>query len=313
VDEEHARDATRRLERELAASGLELVSEVVNPETEIYAFVARNATAAFLSFRGSATVRNVMTDLDFTDDAVATAELVSTCGRPGRGCGLSDGVQLHQGFCKAYLSVRQELLGVLDSLPAGLDLHVTGHSMGGALAMLASLDIRAREPAEDARRHRTYTYAAPRLGCISFAALFDRAFPAPADHWALQAPSDAVPHLPFAAWGFKHPHGVLKLAERAPDDSPSASLSADRGDSVRFLRPREGKPANWASCHDISVYSDYLRAMIEGAPSTVGDAAIASTAGEVEAVAVGAYRIDADFDANLGDLARSGAPVHAFA
>jgi len=224
------------------------------------------------------------------------------------GAGLTHGMQLHGGFAKAYLSVRDQLLAVVEQ-HADLDLHITGHSMGGALAMLASLDIRSCAAADDARQYRTYTYAAPRVGGAAFAALFDRAFPAPADHWALQAPSDAVPHLPFAAWGFQHPHGVLKLAERAPTDGspPTVSLSADRGDLVQFLRPREGKPENWATCHDITVYSDYLRAMIDGAPTTIGVAAASRAASEEAAAGNGVYR-----DPEAGIPMERG-PLHAFA
>ena len=159
--------------------------------------------------------------------------------------------------------------------------------MGGALAQLASLDIKRREPAAgdvccwgcevahlDAaggllrrpRVHRTYTFAAPRVGDANFAALFDRTFALAEDHWALQAPSDAVPHLPFKAWGFEHPRGVLKLAEPTPGDAASRSaiqMATDRGDSVDFLRPLEGKPLSWASCHDITEYSAHLRSMLE--------------------------------------------------
>ena len=116
--------------------------------------------------------------------------------------------------------------------------------------------------------HRTYTFAAPRVGDARFAALYSQSFKLPTDFWALQVENDAVPHLPFAAWGFQHPEGVVRLTD-APvataDASPSGiQRSRDHGDSVHYLRPREGDVVQWAACHDIEEYLKRLRAATAG-------------------------------------------------
>jgi len=70
------------------------------------------------------------------------------------------------------------------------------------------------------------------------------------DHWALQAASDAVPHLPFHAWGFRHPEGVLKLG----DGAAAVERSGDVGDDPVHVRPKDGNLLNWALAHDMEYY-----------------------------------------------------------
>lgn len=132
-----------------------------------------------------------------------------------------------------------------------LKLFVTGHSMGGAIGQLAAWEIAQRLRNGEPRNrciHRTYTFAAPRLGNVAFARHFDHTFPRAADHWALQAAADAVPHLPFAAWGFHHPDGVLKLG------AMRVQRSGDMGDHPRFLKPKDGNVKNWVASHDMKAY-----------------------------------------------------------
>ena len=123
--------------------------------------------------------------------------------------------------------------------------------MGGAMAMLAALDLAHHKP--HLRPVSTYPFAAPRVGDASFAAAFEASFSEASAHWALQAENDAVPHLPFAAWGFSHPEGVTNL------DGAGLARTADPGDSVETLRPAMGKPEHWATCHDIELYVSKLR------------------------------------------------------
>ena len=93
--------------------------------------------------------------------------------------------------------------------------------------------------------------------------------------WALCAPNDAIPHLPFRSWGFRHPAGSLLLAPSAP---ATARRDSDPGDSVEFLRPREGELWNWVTCHDLNEYVQLLERLPAnyGAPpppATAADAA----------------------------------------
>jgi len=187
----------------------------------------------------------VLTDLDYKDeDGLGVVRAWRKAGM-----NLPERIQFHKGFLQAYLALREQLLEVIDELHAAdphtdapSKIHVTGHSMGGAMAMVAALEIahlrRCRgyhiKPREG-EGVSTCTFAAPRIGDNTFAELFARTFPRERDHWALQVDSDAVPHLPFAAWGFRHPKGIAILRENGSDGAPNAASvpSGGSGDSVR--------------------------------------------------------------------------------
>ena len=291
---------------------LRLVAEVRSAATDTYAVVARNGTHLFVAFRGSCSTRNVISDLAYDDDAATTAAFAAECNLPTPP---GQELLLHRGFVEAYRSLRPQLHLVLEAelekelevdlekesvvLAAtegggegvdeggegggeggGLGLVLTGHSMGGAMAMLAALDFAHTQPR--LRPVSTYTFAAPRVGDSRFARLFSATFPRAKHHWALQVASDAVPHLPFRAWGFEHPEGVAVLADDEGDTcgdggssgggEPCLRRTGDPGDSVAGMRPREGNAANWATCHDLRWYMSRLH-------SALGDGALAGQGG----------------------------------
>lgn len=280
-------EATNLLTRDLQTLGYQLVSEVRGQGGEVYAYVARNTEHSALSvvFRGSCTLKNVITDIDYKDSDHKAAEALGqeTSMR------LPKGMNLHRGFVESYLALRRDLIDVITSsqLEQGappLKVQITGHSLGGAMAMLCALDVDnlRKDGRVPCGRIQTTTFAAPRVGDAAFASLFERVFPHPSDFVALQAPSDAVPHLPFAAWGFRHPTGTLEILPEAVlcDNQPTASAaesaachlrcssvvrrSEDPGDSIDALRPKDGRPVNWATSHDIQEYLGHLHQLLAG-------------------------------------------------
>ena len=154
---------------------LTLVAEVSNAATDTYAVVARNGSHLFVAFRGSCSTRNVISDLTYDDDAATTAAFAAECNLPTPP---GQELLLHRGFVEAYRGLRPALHAVLAAeLEAelategasevateiatevaegggesvgqgggGLGLVLTGHSMGGAMAMLAALDFAHTQP-----------------------------------------------------------------------------------------------------------------------------------------------------------------------
>ena len=54
------------------------------------------------------------------------------------------GCQVHQGFHKAYMSIQEGFLANVEALRAkyrSAPVVITGHSLGGAIAVLAALDL----------------------------------------------------------------------------------------------------------------------------------------------------------------------------
>ena len=132
------------------------------------------------------------------------------------------------------------------------------------------------------------------MGDAAFAELFSTTFPRESDYWALQTANDAVPHLPFMSWGFRHPAGVILIAEQAhaPDGAPpSASrIVTDPGDSIEQLRPRAGNIENWVTCHDMNEYTDLLKKLkaakeghVDGDDAVPEVAAVGQTGGADDA------------------------------
>lgn len=81
-----------------------------------------------LSFRGSRTLSNWIANLN-------TALIASS---------LCSGCEVHQGFWDDYQTVASTLKSKIDSAQKqypGYALVITGHSLGGALAMLCGTDL----------------------------------------------------------------------------------------------------------------------------------------------------------------------------
>jgi hypothetical protein len=161
--------------------------------TDTEVIVARNVDTDDLvvSFRGTEfdNPLDVLTDLNATP-----VPWVLPDGRA-----VSNAV--HGGFAGAYLAVRDQLITVLRSEQRasgdGTRVYFTGHSLGGALATIASIDLVDDLMGLGYLRNEvvTYTYGAPRS--LSTAMSNHHASFVPMS-FAVVNPHDPVPHLPSA-------------------------------------------------------------------------------------------------------------------
>lgn len=68
--------------------------------------------------------------------------------------------QVHAGFAGAYAAIAARLGAAIETLdPAPALIHLTGHSLGGAVATIAACELRARFPIAD-----VYSFGQPRVG-----------------------------------------------------------------------------------------------------------------------------------------------------
>lgn len=126
---------------------------IAGPEGRDGASVLTYPTCRVLAFRGTLT-EGPAAKADWLNDF--HADRVTDDRFPGR---------VHAGFLSSVTALGPSILGLAEQPADGLPLLITGHSKGGALAVLAGWLLRESGPV-------VVTFAAPRCGDSDFAAAF---------------------------------------------------------------------------------------------------------------------------------------------
>ena len=126
----------------LKEGGFELVAAMSNPYLKSNGFLAVSKIhkLAVLSFKGTIPKewKTVETDLDFKSYVTKKGTF-------------------HEGFLKAYQSLEPQILKAMGEI-GNLPLYITGHSLGGAMAIVASMNL----PDTD-KVAACYTFGSPRV------------------------------------------------------------------------------------------------------------------------------------------------------
>lgn len=113
-----------------------------------------------------------------------------------------EGCEVHEGFYGTYLDIQPKILAAAGALfkkyPNSRKL-VAGHSLGGALAVHAGVDIINHFGEID----EFYTYGSPRVGNAQFAQWSNSKVKGNFNS-RITHNRDPVPHLPLESWGFLH-------------------------------------------------------------------------------------------------------------
>jgi hypothetical protein len=189
-----------------------------------------------LAFRGTYNTANWIEDLDFW-----------SMPYPHPGCG--ELCTIHRGFYKAYDSIRAQLVQDVMAMHAQYPtytLFVTGHSLGGAIAVLCAIDFttwnftHTTSPAGGRRPHagvrkttpihlmpvELYTFGEPRVGNAFFTNWSTSVLSLERQFRVTHA-RDPVPHLPPRSWGYVH----VPQEHWYPADDSVYMLCADRSDA----------------------------------------------------------------------------------
>jgi hypothetical protein len=101
--------------------------------------------------------------------------------------GFQPGMLVHEGFYSIYLGVREALLSIWEEFSSKTNvLWISGHSLGGAIAILMAFDFSASNPV-------VYTFASPRVGNVVFGHRYSSLNP---NTQRVFNTSDVVPDLP---------------------------------------------------------------------------------------------------------------------
>lgn len=173
-------------------------------------FLIVSDTETILAFRGT-----IHTD-EWVSDAIARQAAYPFA--PGFG-------RTHAGMTDVYASMRSRISGALSGIPQDRPLYLTGHSLGGALAVLAAADLAA-----DGRRPVVYTFGAPRTGDPRFACRYAQLVP---ESYRIANPHDLVTRLPppvywsvrtNAYYFYRHVKSRIRIAFRLAGLSANHSL-----------------------------------------------------------------------------------------
>lgn len=101
--------------------------------------------------------------------------------------------KVHRGFVANYKSIINPIpRDVAKQLDPSVPCYITGHSLGSALAVLASIDLALNSPALKPQI-QLYTYAGARVGDVTFARIHAELVP---NHYRIVNLADIVPLLP---------------------------------------------------------------------------------------------------------------------
>lgn len=154
--------------------------------TDVTGYIAVDHTRDLmvLAFRGSHSVRNWLADVDFLT--------VPTDVCPG--------CWAHQGFWDSWVEARHGILATLATTAAAhpsSKVVVVGHSLGGAIADFAAVEIRKNGINAD-----LYTYGAPRIAGKKLSDFITNQ--SNGENFRVTHSDDPVPRLPPASFNFAH-------------------------------------------------------------------------------------------------------------
>lgn len=163
----------------LESGGFKLIRTFYSRETDTQAFLAKNDEFAVLAFRGTETTKKVDIKIDIQASKLSVLE-----------------GKVHTGFNVAYDSVAKDVeksvLGV-----KGLPLYITGHSLGAALATVATQRLE-HNPRIREMIAACYTFGSPRVGNSHY----DMEFKSPI--YRVVNNTDIVTVIPLLTMGYIH-------------------------------------------------------------------------------------------------------------
>ncbi|GET91080.1 lipase, putative [Leishmania tarentolae] len=210
--------------------------------TGTFGFVGVDHTTKQIAvvFRGTTTFQNFL----------ANALVMKTSYDESSSCGSQ--CEVHTGFYVSYFSLREQtryaVLKLIYANPT-YEILVTGHSLGGAIALLAAADLQERLNSLESAPYKPvsmYTFGSPRVGNLAFVKWVDSLLSKGAKYRITHA-GDFVVVIPAIEWGYVHSaseafyktrskRGVLLCNDFAGREDPECSLG---------VRPRSLRDHLW--------------------------------------------------------------------
>jgi hypothetical protein len=186
----------RILEAAVERAGLKLVACVAANDVE--AFIVEHDYFMAVAFRGTTSAQDRKIDTSIGIEKASVS-------------GFSMPVRVHAGFYRAFLTVeaviREALTRPNGDKPNNKAIYLTGHSLGGAIALVASAEYSGGDDL-GARIAAVYTFGAPRVGEKGFAQNVK------APHYRVVNDGDVVPLVPPNFLRYRHSVEPLLLKRK---------------------------------------------------------------------------------------------------
>ena len=217
----------------LNTAGIELVGEPIVPGNDKkaefldygivmsggQAYVVTEMDKVIVAFRDTGSDKRWERILNMLTDARATLKKMSYLDDSE----LSE-IKAHEGFVSEYMLFRDKVIEYVDMHP-NKEVHVVGHSLGGALATIASFDIASTLD----REVNTVTFGAPRVGTKDFRSAFEKL---PINLYRVVVANDPIARVPGMLIPYEHVGQLIQINESgdmyAPADINTAILFTKR-------------------------------------------------------------------------------------
>ena len=172
------------------------------------AYVVTEMDKIIVAFRDTGSDKRWERILNMLTDARATLKKMSYLDDSE----LSE-IKAHEGFVSEYMLFREKVIEYVDMHPEK-EVHVVGHSLGGALATLASFDIASSLN----REVNTVTFGAPRVGTSDFRNAFDEL---PINLFRVVVANDPIARVPGMLIPYEHVGQLIQIDESGDMFEPS--------------------------------------------------------------------------------------------
>lgn len=168
---------------------------ITDAGTDTHVCITAYDDCTVIAFRGTRDLRNWITDAEIRLRSIGVNEAATACASR-----TTVNPRVHEGFFHAIDAVIDEIAEQLGKPPVirRPPLLITGHSLGGALAVLCAWMLERR----GIEVHSVYTFGQPRVGDRQFAAAYDASLGGRTFRIVNQ--NDIVPRLPGRLMGFRH-------------------------------------------------------------------------------------------------------------
>ncbi|GAP98980.1 lipase [Leptolyngbya sp. NIES-2104] len=170
-------DATTTLLRNLSPIGNRITQRIVKPTQAFIGFALTTSEHNLIVFRGTSNPKEWIANFQATQ-----SDYLQAGTKRGR---------VHTGFLRLYEQLSEQVRQVANQLNPALPCFVVGHSLGGALATLATADLAQNSKLKN--QLRLYSYAAPRVGDRAFVQYLNTIAP---NNYRIINLADIVPMVP---------------------------------------------------------------------------------------------------------------------